>query len=78
MNKFIELEPAIMESSLGMQIQRREEKAWRKKIEEKLEKFVLKEELKEELKEQLSELKEELVSLLNTRDSTKAEKGTDK
>ena len=54
---------------MGIQIQRREERAWRKMIEEKLEKLVLREELRE--------LKEELVSLLNTRDSTKAERGTD-
>jgi len=70
LNKFKELQPSIMESSLGQQIQRKEERAWRKMIEEKLEKLVLKEELRE--------LKEELVALLNTRDSTKAEQGTDK
>jgi len=70
LNKVKELQPSIMESSMGMQIQRREERAWRKKIEEKQEKVVLKEELRE--------LKEELLALLNTRGSTfKAEQGTD-
>ena len=67
LNKFKELQPSIMDSSMGMQIQRREERAWRKMIEEKLEKLVLKEELRE--------LKEELVALLDKRDSTKAEWG---
>jgi len=62
LNKVKELQPSIMESSMGMQIQRREERAWRKKIEEKQEKVVLKEELRE--------LKEELLALLNTRGST--------
>ena len=71
MAKFKELQPNIMESSMGMQIQRREERAWRKMIEEKLEKLVLKEELRE--------LKEELVALLNKGHSTKGEQGnTDK
>ena len=65
LNKFKELQPRIMESSMGMQIQRREERAWRRMIEEKLEKLVVKEEL--------MELKEELMSLLNKRDSSKAE-----
>ena len=78
MAKFKELQPNIMESSMGIQIQRREERAWRKMIEEKLEKLVLKEELRE-LKEELRELKEELVALLNKRHSTKGEQGnTDK
>jgi len=72
LNKFKELQPCIMESSMGMQIQRREERAWRKKMEEKLEKMEEKLE-KLVLKEELVELKEELVSLLNTRGSTKAE-----
>ena len=72
LNKFKELQPCIMESSMGMQIQRREERAWRKKMEEKLEKMEEKME-KLVLKEELVELKEELVSLLNTRGSTKAE-----
>jgi len=66
LNKFKELQPSIMDSSMGMQIQRREERAWRKMIEEKLEKLVLKEELRE--------LKEELVALLDKRNSTKAER----
>ena len=71
LNKVKELQPCIMESSMGMQILRREERAWRKKIEEKQEELVLKEELRE--------LKEELVALLDKRDSTKAEWGkTDK
>jgi len=70
LNKVKELQPSIMESSMGMQILRREERAWRKKIEEKQEKVVLKEELRE--------LKEELLALLNTRGSTsKAKQGTD-
>ena len=70
LNKVKELQPCIMESSMGMQILRREERAWRKKIEEKQEELVLKEELRE--------LKEELLTLLNTRGSTsKAEQGTD-
>ena len=66
MAKFKELQPNIMESSMGIQIQRREERAWRKMIEEKLEKLVLKEELRD--------LKEELVALLDKRDSIKAER----
>jgi len=70
LNKVKELQPIIMESSMGMQIQRREERAWRKKMEEKQEELVVKKEFKE--------LKEELLALLNTRGSTsKAEQGTD-
>ena len=70
LNKVKELQPSIMESSMGMQIQRREERAWRKKMEEKQEELVVRKELKE--------LKEELLALLNTRGSTsKAEQGTD-
>ena len=70
LNKVKELQPSIMESSMGMQIQRREERAWRKKMEEKQEELVVRKELKE--------LKEELLALLNTRGSTsKTEQGTD-
>ena len=77
LNKVKELQPCIMGSSMGMQIQRREERAWRKKIEEKQEKLVLKQE-KLVFKEELRELKEELVALLNTKSSPiKAEQGTD-
>ena len=73
---------------MGMQILRREERAWRKKIEEKQE-FCQEEEMawrkkmeekQEELvvRKELKELKEELLALLNTRGSTsKAEQGTD-
>ena len=68
LNKFIELRPSTMESSLGMQIQRREERAWRRKMEEEL----------KELKEEMIGLKEQMVSLLNMRDFTKAQQGTDK
>jgi len=77
LNKVKELQPSIMESSMGMQIQRREERAWRKKMEEKQDELVLKQE-KLVLKEELRELKEELLAHLNTRGSTsKAEQGTD-
>ena len=65
MNKVMELQPLIMESSLGMQVQRMEERAWRKKMEEK--------------QEQMEERQKEMVALLNqlislqTRESGKAE-----
>ena len=35
MNKLMELQPCIMESSLGKQVLRREERAWRKKMDKK-------------------------------------------
>ena len=65
MNKVMELQPCIMESSLGMQVQRMEERAWRKKMEEK--------------QEQMEERQKETVALLNQlislqkRESGKAE-----
>ena len=65
MNKVMELQPLIMESSLGMQVQRMEERAWRKKMEEK--------------QEQMEERQKETVALLNQlislqkRESGKAE-----
>jgi len=85
LNKVKELQPCIMESSMGMQILRREERAWRKKIEEKQE-FCQEEEMAwrkkmEEKQEKLvlkEELREELLALLNIRGSTsKAEQGVD-
>ena len=65
MNKVMELQPCIMESSLGLQVQRMEERAWRKKMEEK--------------QEEMEERQNETVALLNqlislqTRESGKAE-----
>jgi len=83
LNKFKELQPCIMESSLGMQILRREERAWRKKIEEmQVEEMAWRKKMEEKLekleaklvsKEELVELKGELVALLNSGASTKAE-----
>ena len=63
MNKVMELQPLIMESSLGMQVQRMEERAWRKKMEEKQQKM-------EEKQEEMVALLKQLVSL-QTRDSAK-------
>ena len=65
MNKVMELQPLIMESSLGMQVQRMEERAWRKKMEEK------QEEMEERQKETVA-LLNQLISL-QTRESGKAE-----
>ena len=59
----MELQPLIMESSLGMQVQRMEERAWRKKMEEKQQKM-------EEKQEEMVALLKQLVSL-QTRDSAK-------
>ena len=66
LNKFKELKLYIWESSMGRHVQRREETAWRKKIEEKV-----------VSKEELRDLKEELVALLNNRGTTKSEQGRD-
>jgi len=70
MNKVMELQPLIMDSSLGMQVQRMEERAWRKKMEEK--------------QQRMEEKQTEMVALLNQlisfqiRDSgAKAGQGTD-
>ena len=65
MNKVKELQPLIMESSLGMHVQRMEERAWRKKMEEKQQKM-------EEKQEEMVALLNQLISL-QTRDSAKAE-----
>ena len=65
MNKVKELQPLIMESSLGMQVQRMEERAWRVKMEEKQQKM-------EEKQEEMVALLNQLISL-QTRDSAKAE-----
>ena len=70
MNKVMELQPLIMESSLGMQVQRMEERAWRKAMEEKQQKM-------EEKQTEVVALLNQLISL-QTRDSgAKAEHGTD-
>ena len=79
MNKVMELQPLIMESSLGMQVQRMEERAWRKKMEEKQEQMEKKQEQMEKKQEQMEERQKETVALLNqlislqTRESGKAE-----
>jgi len=65
MNKVKELQPLIMESSLGMQVQRMEERAWRGKMEEKQLKM-------EEKLEETVALLNQLISL-QTRDSAKEE-----
>ena len=70
MNKVMELQPLIMESSMGMQVQRMEERAWRKKMEEKQEKMEEKQEKMEEKQEEMVALLKQLVSL-QTRDSAK-------
>merc|ERR1712192_359839 len=62
MNKFKELRSCITESDLGREVQRREERGWRKKMEEKQEDMVA--------------ILNQLVSL-NTRNSAKAEHGLD-
>ena len=66
----MELQPLIMESSLGKQVQRMEERAWRKEVEEKQQKM-------EEKQEEMVSLLNQLISL-QTRDSgAKPEQGTD-
>ena len=69
MNKFKQLQPCVMESSLGMQVQRMEERAWRKKMEERQQKMEAKQ-------DEMVALLNQVVSLL-TGDSAKAEQGTD-
>ena len=68
MNRVMELQPLIMESSLGMQVQRMEERAWRKKTEEKQQKL-------EEKQEEMVALLNQLISL-QRRDPAMAEQGT--
>ena len=72
MNKVMELQPLIMESSLGMQVQRMEERAWRKKMEEKQEQMEKKQEQMEERQKETVALLNQLISL-QTRESGKAE-----
>ena len=72
MNKVMELQPLIMESSLGMQVQRMEERAWRKKMEEKQEQMEKKQEQMEERQKETVALLNQLISL-QKRESGKAE-----
>ena len=69
MYKFKQLQPCIMQSSQGMQVQRMEERAWRKKMKEKQKKM---EEKMEEKKGEMVALLNQLISL-QTRESGKAE-----
>ena len=64
LNKFMELQPCIMESSLGKQVLRGEERAWRKEMEEK----------QESCHQEMVALLNQIISL-HTRDSVKAEEG---
>ena len=65
MYKFKQLQPCIMQSSQGMQVQRMEERAWRKKMKEKQKKM-------EENQEEMVALLNQLISL-QTKDSGKTE-----
>ena len=62
MNKLMELQPCIMESSLGKQVLRREERAWRKEMEAK----------QDSCHEEMVALINQIISL-HTKDSAKTE-----
>jgi len=62
MNKLMELQPCIMESSLGKQVLRGEERAWRKEMDEK----------QHSCREEMVALMNQIISL-HTRDSAKTE-----
>jgi len=64
LNKFMELQPCIMESPLGKQVLRKEERAWRKEMEEK----------QESCHQEMVALLNQIISLL-ARDSAKTEEG---
>merc|ERR1712192_142308 len=62
MNKLMELQPCIMESSLGKQVLRGEERAWRKEMDEK----------QHSCREEMVALMNQIISL-HTRDSAQTE-----
>ena len=86
MNKFKELRSCIMESDLGREVQRREERRWRKKMEELLVLSKTNDSANEDDKmwrKKMEENQENMVAILNqlvslnTRNLAKAEQGTD-
>jgi len=86
MNKFKELRSCITESDLGREVQRREERGWRKKMEELLVLSKTNDSANEDDKmwrKTMEEKQEDMVAILNqlvslnTRNSAKAEEGVD-
>ena len=89
MNKFKELKSCIMESDLGREVQRREEREWRKKMEElvvlsnRRDSAKVEGETEREWSAKMEEKQDWMVATLNqlvslnTRNSGKAEDGTD-
>jgi len=83
MNKFKELRSSIMESNSGREVQRREERRWRKKMEQLVALSKTSDSAKQDDKMWRKKMEENMIAILNqlvslnTRNSAKAEHGTD-
>ena len=83
MNKFKELRSCIMESDLGREVQRKEERRWRKKMEELVALSHTRDSAnveEERWRKKMEEKQENMVAILNqlvSLNSAKAEQGTD-